>query len=83
MSVSYSFLITSLAGLSTMLGMLIIFISKKDSNKIIVSSLSFAAGVMLCVSLLDLVPESVLLLTKNYSNLASILFFGIFLSIGV
>ena len=83
MSVSYSFLITSLAGLSTLLGMLVIFFSKKQSNKIIVSSLSFAAGVMLCVSLLDLVPESVELLTQNYSNLASILFFGIFLSIGV
>lgn len=83
MNTSYSFLITSLAGLSTLLGMIVIFFSKKDSNKIIVSSLSFAAGVMICVSLLDLVPESIELLTKRYSNVASILFFGTFLSIGV
>lgn len=83
MNTSYSFLITSLAGLSTLLGTIVIFFSKKDSNKIIVSSLSFAAGVMLCVSLLDLVPESLELLTSKYSNVASILFFGIFLSIGV
>ncbi len=83
MNTGYSFLITSLAGLSTLLGTILIFFSKKDSNKIIVSSLSFAAGVMLCVSLLDLVPESVELLNSKYSNLASILFFGIFLSIGI
>lgn len=83
MSVGYSFLITSLAGLSTLVGMLVIFFSKKNSNNIIVGSLSFAAGVMICVSLLDLIPESLSLLTKRYSFLASILFFGIFLSIGV
>lgn len=83
MNTSYSFLITSLAGLSTLFGMIVILFSKKESNKIIVSSLSFAAGVMICVSLLDLVPESVELLTKKYSNVASILLFGIFLSIGV
>ncbi len=83
MNIGYSFLITSLAGLSTMLGMIILLFSKKDSNKIIVSSLSFAAGVMICVSLLDLVPESILLLTKKYKNFVSILFFSIFLSIGV
>lgn len=83
MGVGYSFLITSLAGLSTLVGMLVIFFSKKNSNNIIVSSLSFAAGVMLCVSLLDLVPESISLLTKRYSSVASILFFGVFLSIGV
>lgn len=83
MSIGYSFLITSLAGLSTLVGMLVIFFSKKNSNNIIVGSLSFAAGVMICVSLLDLIPESLSLLTKRYSFLASALFFGIFLSIGV
>lgn len=83
MNTSYSFLITSLAGLSTLIGMVVICFSKKNPNKIIVSSLSFAAGVMLAVSLLDLVPESIELLTGKYSNVASILFFGIFLSIGV
>lgn len=83
MNIGYSFLITSLAGFATLLGMIVIFISKKNSNKIIVSSLSFAAGVMICVSFLDLIPESMEMLTNRYKNFISIMFFLIFLCIGV
>ncbi|MBP3635175.1 MAG: ZIP family metal transporter [Bacilli bacterium] len=83
MNIGYSFLITSLAGLSTMLGMVVLLFNKKSKNKIIAASLSFAAGVMLCVSLLDLIPESINLLTSRYKNFVSIMFFLIFLCIGV
>lgn len=83
MNIGYSFLITSLAGLSTMVGMFVLLFKKKDTNKIISASLAFAAGVMTCVSLLDLIPESVELLTSRYKNFVSIMFFLIFLCIGV
>lgn len=82
MNIGYSFLITTIAGLSTLLGLFIIFI-KKDKDKIIVSSLSFSAGVMICISLIDLLPESIIKLTNYYNSYVSIIIFGIFLSIGV
>ena len=70
---TYSFILTILAGLSTMIGMLAIFIKKKNQNKIIVSSLAFAVGVMITVSITDLIPESISLLNKNLSTISTIL----------
>ena len=83
MNVGYSFLITFFAGFSTMLGTFIIFFSKKNKDNIIICSLSFAAGVMICVSLLDLVPESINMLNNNLNLFISIILFLIFLCIGV
>ena len=79
----YAFLLTVLAGLSTMLGTIFIFIKKKDTNKIVLSSLSFAAGVMICVSITDLIPESINLLRDNINNISTIIisFLGILLGI--
>lgn len=59
-----SFLMTSLAGASTMLGSLLIFRKKEKGNDLLLASLAFAAGVMICVSLLDLIPESFTALKK-------------------
>ena len=61
------FLLSFLAGLSTILGSFLIIFKKKD--KIIQASLSFASGVMICVSLKDLLPESIKLMTFSFSNL--------------
>ena len=49
----YAFLLTTIAGLSTMIGTIFIFTKNKNTDSIIVSALSFAAGVMICVSLTD------------------------------
>lgn len=83
MDIFYSFFITSLAGLATMLGTFVIFFSSKNKDKIITSSLSFASGVMVCVSLLDLMPESLNMLNNNLNLFLSIILFFIFLCIGV
>lgn len=83
MNIGYSFLITFIAGASTLLGMIVILFNKKNSNKIIAASLSFASGVMITVSLLDLIPEGINLLTSRYKNFVSIMFFLIFLCVGV
>ena len=79
----YAFLLTVSAGLSTMIGTIFIFIKKKDTNKIVLSSLSFAAGVMICVSITDLIPESINLLRDNINNISTIIisFLGILLGI--
>lgn len=60
--------ISFLAGMSTLLGLLIIFITKGKSEKTLTSSLGFAAGVMISVSFSDLLPEAQGLLTSYAGN---------------
>ncbi len=64
-NVEYSFLVSFLAGLSTLLGSSFIFFNK-TSTKILVGSLSFAAGVMITVSLTDLLPSAYGLISNLY-----------------
>ena len=68
-----AFLLTFIAVFSTMLGVLVIYIKSKNHNKIIMASLSFAAGVMITVSITDLIPESILLLGNNLKNSTTII----------
>ena len=49
------FLLTTLAGLSTMIGTILIFIFKRKNKFVILASLSFAAGVMLVASIFDFI----------------------------
>ena len=81
-NISLGFFLTTFAGLSTMLGTILIFISKKK-NSILIKALAFASGVMLCVSLTDLIPESLSLLQQHFYFFPSIIISGIALSIGV
>lgn len=81
-NITLPFLLTTFAGFSTMIGSIFIFIKSKNENKIILSSLAFASGVMLSVSITDLIPESITLLRKVCSNY--IIFFTIlFIFIGI
>ena len=68
-----AFLLTFIAGFSTMLGVLVIYIKNKNHNKIVMASLSFAAGVMIAVSITDLIPESILLLGNNLKSTTTII----------
>ncbi|MGE5455528.1 MAG: ZIP family metal transporter [Ignavibacteriales bacterium] len=77
-----AFFITTLAGLSTIIGTILIFI-KKESNIIVPASLSLAAGVMICTSITDLIPNSIELLQYNFYIIPSILICLIFISLGV
>ena len=78
-----AFLLTFIAGFSTMIGVLVIFIKKKNHDKIVMASLAFAAGVMITVSVTDLVPESLVLLSNNLSKITTIIisFLGLLLGI--
>lgn len=82
MDYKYSFLLTFISGFFTMIGAFIIFIKSKNINSIINMSLSFASGVMLCVSILDLLPESYKMLLITYNYIPSILIILIFILIG-
>ena len=61
----YAFLISSIAGFSTLIGFLFIFI-KKDRVGVISKALGFASGVMLTISIIDLIPNSLDLIIKKY-----------------
>ena len=65
-----------------MLGTIFIFIKKKSEN-IIIASLSFAAGVMLTVSITDLIPESYVLLTSLFAKFPAVIYMLIFVVCGV
>lgn len=71
----YGIIVSSIAGISTLVGYLFIYI-KADKNKVISKSLSFASGVMLTLSLVDLIPTSInYLKMDNRSLLYALLFF--------
>lgn len=76
----YSFLLTILSGLSTIIGYFAIFI-KGDKNKIISCSLAFASGVMATICLIDLIPSAFSYL-ENYLLLFRILFVSLFIILG-
>ena len=76
------FLLTIFAGLSTLLGIIPIFFKIKNINKFIVSSLSFASGVMFSISTFDLLIESLKMYYEEYSIIVTALLFLLFFIIG-
>ena len=65
-----------------MIGFLFIFV-KNDRNNIISSSLGFASGVMITISIIDLIPNSFLLISKNNKSINTLfcVLIGLFLGI--
>lgn len=82
-SIYMAFILTTIAGLSTLLGTIPIFIKLKNESKIIAGGLAFAAGVMICVSIIDLVPESISILEENFNGIITILLTFGFIMIGM
>lgn len=67
----YAFLLSTIAGFSTLIGFLFIFI-KKDREGIISRALGFASGVMFTISLIDLIPNSLDLIITKYRFIYSV-----------
>lgn len=82
MNIFNSFLLTFLSGFATLLGFFVIYLPEKQKNKIINSSLSFAAGVMITISIFDLIPEAYELIIYSDFNFKLLLIFT-FIVIGV
>lgn len=80
---TYAFILSTLAGLSTLLGTIFIFFPTKRKETILISSLSFAAGVMLTVSFSDLIPTSISSLKQVFYPIPSILIGMISFVIGI
>lgn len=82
-SILLSFLITILAGFSTMIGIFPIYFHKKSQDIIIPVCLSFAAGVMISISLFSLIPEAVSAISKTFILFPAILIVSIFIVVGI
>lgn len=82
-NINMAFLLTTIAGFSTLLGTILIFIKFKNTNKIICAALSFASAVMICISITDLVPESISMLSLNFNSFLTCLLCLIFIVIGI
>ena len=64
----YPLIITSISGLATLIGIIPIFVKIKNKDYIIASACAFASGVMICISVFDLIPESIRYLSKFFNS---------------
>ncbi len=64
----FAFGLTLFAGLSTGIGSLMAFTSKKFSPKFLSAALGFSAGVMIYVSFMEILPEALRFLTGQYGE---------------
>ncbi len=71
----YPFIISTIAGLSTLIGFLFIFLKVKNIDRFLCISLSFSSVVMILISIFDLIPESFFYLVLKYN------IFGLIISI--
>jgi len=80
-----SFIITFIAGISTLIGGLVPFFNINNKEKVILLSLAFAAGIMISISIFDLLPESFSFLLNDYSliNIIFIILLSFFIGIFV
>lgn len=81
MNILYALLLSSIAGLSTLIGALFIFLKIKPENinKAISLALSFSLIIMIGISLFDLFPEGIKLINKSYGLNTLLLIFPMFL----
>lgn len=75
----YAFIISTIAGLSTLIGCLFIFIKVKNINRFLSISLSFSAIVMILISIFDLIPSSFFNLFFKYKYIGLLLSIFVFI----
>lgn len=78
----YGIIVSLIAGFSTLIGFFSIYI-KGNRNKIISKTLAFSGGVMITLSLIDLIPSAILYLNTNYNLFISIIYSIFFLLCGI
>lgn len=66
-------IISTIAGLSTLLGGVVVFFNIKNRSKFLSFALSFSLSVMISISVFELIPESIVTLYKMYGLLPSLL----------
>ena len=79
----YPFILTTLAGMATMIGTIPIFVKIKNSDRLIAAACAFASGVMISVSVFDLIPEAINYFRGMYKGIIIILITFIFIILGM
>lgn len=79
----FALAISLIAGLSTMLGTVVIFVGGGRNEKLLTASLGFAAGVMLSISFSDLVPQARDLIAAEKGAHMGIVWMDLFVIVGV
>ena len=77
------FLTTTLAGLSTTLGIIPCFFKTKNQNSMITNSFSFASGVMITITIISLIPEAISNLNNTFKKFPALLICSIFIVLGI
>lgn len=80
---AYSFLLSTFAGMSTLIGFFGLWIKPQKKEILILICLSFAAGVMVSISLIELFPSGICLLKQKYNLTISLLLCLIFINTGI
>ncbi len=85
MSTLNAFLVSTMAGMSTLIGGLIIFlhIKERNLNKFITFCLAFSLSIMIGISLTDLIPTSFFHVLYTYNLFTSILIIALSFLLGV
>ena len=79
-----SLIISTLSGLSTLLGYLIIYIKIKNINKYISFFLTFSFSIMINISIFELIPEAFIYFSQTYNVVIAILITSlIFISVNL
>lgn len=76
-------LMSTIAGFSTMIGALIIFVTKGKNEKLISASLAFAGGVMISVSYTELIPSALSYFGGDENQVRATIFMVLFLILGI
>lgn len=79
-NIGIAFSFTMLAGLTTAIGGCVAFFSQKNNLKVLSLGLGFSAGVMIFISLMDILPEAKLMLKANFPNYFEWMVFGGFIA---
>jgi ZIP family zinc transporter len=79
----YAFVLTFLAGLSATFGALLILFVKQKNDLVVIISLSLAGGVMITLSIIDLIPSALKLLNTTFMPTPSLLMCMIFIVVGI
>ena len=66
-------ILSLIAGISTMGALVFLYVPKKHHENIMFIAISFASGVMFCISLGELLPDSIYILEEEYGGLGVIL----------
>ena len=78
----FPLILSSISGLSTVIGAVLVFFTKTKNNRFLTFSLGFSAGVMITVSFTDLFPAAQEAISKYHGKANGILWSILFMLIG-